>query len=84
MTQKSFSFVPHLILLLRLSVGIIVSVVLTAQFGLFLELPFVFYFPAPLFAVVLILSIILAVVGAFIPANQFARKSISNVLRGQE
>jgi ABC-type lipoprotein release transport system permease subunit len=63
-------------------VGIVVAIVLTLQFNLFLELPFVFYFPLPLFLVVFFLSIILSVLGAFIPANQFARKTISNVIRG--
>ena len=63
-------------------VGILVSIVLTLQFGLFLELPFVLYFPVALFLIVFVLSVLLSVLGAFIPANQFARKTISNVIRG--
>lgn len=64
-------------------VGIVVSVVLTLQFNLFLELPFQLYFPTALFVVVLILSLVLSAVGSYIPASQYARKSVANVLRGQ-
>jgi ABC-type antimicrobial peptide transport system permease subunit len=63
-------------------VGVLVSVVLTLQYNLFLELPFVFFFPVVLFVIVLILSLILSVVGAYVPANQFAKRTISNVIKG--
>ena len=63
-------------------VGILVSVVLTLQFGLFLELPFVLYFPWVLFLIVLILSLALAVIGAYVPAEQYAKRTISTVIRG--
>ncbi len=63
-------------------VGVLVSVVLTLQFNLFLELPFVFFFPVTLFLIVLFLSMLLSVVGAYVPANQFAQRTISNVIKG--
>lgn len=63
-------------------VGVLVSVVLTLQFNLFLELPFVLYFPWILFLIYLILSLALAVLGAYVPAQQFAKRTISTVIRG--
>ncbi len=63
-------------------VGVLVSVTLSLQYGLFLELPFVFYFPVPLFVVVLVVSFGVAVLGAWLPAGSFAKLDIAGVIRG--
>ncbi len=63
-------------------VGLLVSITLTLQFNLFLELPFVLLFPLSLFLIVLFLSFAVAVIGAYLPAKQFSDRDIATVLRG--
>jgi len=65
------------------SVGIIISISLTVQFNLFTELPFWFQFPYWLFIGVIAMSIIIAVLGSYFPANTLQAKPISAVLKGQ-
>lgn len=64
------------------AVGILVSVILQLQYNLFLELPFVMLFPWPLWLVVFLLSLVVAFLGAWIPAQDYCRKEISSVIRG--
>jgi hypothetical protein len=63
-------------------VGLLVSITLTLQFNLFLELPFVLLFPTGLFLVVFFISLLVAVVGAYLPSKQFCEKDIASVIRG--
>lgn len=63
------------------SIGILIAVTLTLQFNLFVELPFRMSFPGDLFAIVICLSLFVAVLGSALPAIYFRKKSIANVLR---
>lgn len=67
--------------LLGTGVGLLISITLILQFNLFTEMPFVMSFPTTMFLSMISLSIVVAVLGAGVPAYQFSRKTISDVLR---
>eukprot|EP01091_Cochliopodium_minus_P014119 TRINITY_DN4729_c1_g3_i1.p1 TRINITY_DN4729_c1_g3~~TRINITY_DN4729_c1_g3_i1.p1 ORF type:complete len:1147 (+),score=296.15 TRINITY_DN4729_c1_g3_i1:490-3441(+) len=62
--------------------GIVTSVTLQLQFNLFTELPFSYDFPYFLYFSVVIVSILVAVIGAYIPTNELQKGEIAIVLRG--
>eukprot|EP01105_Mastigella_eilhardi_P014560 TRINITY_DN3312_c0_g1_i1.p1 TRINITY_DN3312_c0_g1~~TRINITY_DN3312_c0_g1_i1.p1 ORF type:complete len:1294 (-),score=364.22 TRINITY_DN3312_c0_g1_i1:27-3428(-) len=63
--------------------GIVVAVLLTAQFDLFTQLPFQFDFPIVLFAAALVMSFVVAVLGSLLPATAIRIKKIGAVLKGR-
>jgi ABC-type antimicrobial peptide transport system permease subunit len=67
--------------LLGTLVGLLISVSLTLQFNVFTELPFRLSFPVGQFVGCLSMSIVVAIVGSRLPAQNFARKTISDILR---
>jgi len=69
-------------IVLGTALGIFTAVVLTLQILLFSELPFYFNFPTELFVMVVILSLVVAVLGSYLPANEFRKKEIAIALRG--
>jgi hypothetical protein len=69
--------------LMGTTIGLLIAVSLTLQFNLFTELPFKIDFPHLLFWVMLTMATTVAVVGSWLPAHGFMKKSISNVLRRQ-
>jgi len=69
-------------LVLGTTLGLVTAVVLTLQINLFTELPFEFNFPSELFALVIILSLVIAVLGSYYPAKEFQKKEIAIALRG--
>jgi ABC-type antimicrobial peptide transport system permease subunit len=64
-------------------IGILIASSLTAQFNLFLEMPFHLTFPHMLFWALFILSLLVSIVGSVLPARSFLNSTISSVLRGQ-
>jgi ABC-type antimicrobial peptide transport system permease subunit len=68
-------------LVLGTAVGVIISITLTLQFNLFTEMPFKMQFPADLFSIMFVLSLITAVVASALPAYQFNQKTITDILR---
>lgn len=67
--------------LLGTCVGLLLSVTLILQFDLFTEMPFIMSFPTTMFCSMISLSLVVAVLGSGVPAYQFSRKTISDVLR---
>ncbi len=63
-------------------IGIVIAATLTAQFNLFLEMPFQFNFPYPIFFSMMGMSLIVAVVGSYLPARALKRQQIASVLKG--
>jgi len=63
-------------------IGLVVAIMMTGQFGMFTQLPFVFVFPSQLFFPILAMCIVIAFVGSFVPALVIRRKPISSVLKG--
>jgi len=70
-------------ILLGTTIGLLVAISLTLQFNLFVEMPFRIDFPYSLFFSMISMAFIIAVVGSYIPARGFMKKSISNVIRRQ-
>lgn len=68
--------------LLGFFVGEIVSLTLTLQTTLFIELPFKFYFPTLLFSFISLSSIAVAVIGSYIPAKTLLKRRIASALKG--
>jgi len=62
-------------------IGNFVSATLTAEANLFSELPFTFQFPWVLFAIVVFSSLVVAVLGSYIPASVLLRKRIAAALK---
>jgi ABC-type antimicrobial peptide transport system permease subunit len=62
-------------------VGILVATTLTLQFNLFTELPFVFDFPYALFFSVIAMSLVVAVLGSFIPSQALRQKPVAIALK---
>jgi len=62
-------------------IGMLVSITLTLQFNLFTELAFTFDFPYALFFSVLGMSLIVAVLGSYIPAYELKKKDIAIALK---
>lgn len=65
-------------------IGVVIALTLTAQFNLFLEMPFQFNFPYILFITVGVMAVIVAIVGSWLPARSLRKKEIAFVLRGLE
>lgn len=65
-------------------IGIITAGTLIMQFNLFIEMPFEFKFPWDLVLTMGGLAIILAIVGAYLPARVLKKQEIAQVLRGLE
>jgi ABC-type antimicrobial peptide transport system permease subunit len=70
-------------ILLGSSVGILVSITLTLQFNLFTEFPFKFAFPYTLFFVVLAMSLLVAVLGSYLPARLLGKRNIAVALKNK-
>jgi ABC-type antimicrobial peptide transport system permease subunit len=69
-------------ILLGSTIGIFIAVTLTLQFNLFTEMPFQFAFPWILFSTVLVMSLLVAVLGSYIPARTLKEKHIAQALKG--
>jgi len=69
--------------LLGTAIGITIAASLTAQMNLFTEMPFKMMFPHFLFWTMLVLALVVSTLGSYLPAKQFLKVSISNVLRQQ-
>ncbi|EFC47009.1 FtsX domain-containing protein [Naegleria gruberi] len=65
-------------------IGCVIALTLTAQFNLFLEMPFQFDFPYYLFFSILIMALICAILGSYLPARNLRKKEIALVIRGAE
>jgi ABC-type antimicrobial peptide transport system permease subunit len=63
-------------------IGVVIALTLTLQFNLFLEMPFTFDFPYYLYATLIIMSVIVAFVGSYVPAKSLKEKEIALVLKG--
>nr|CAG4716010.1 unnamed protein product [Naegleria fowleri] len=63
-------------------IGCVIALTLTAQFNLFLEMPFQFDFPYYLFISMLVMALLCAIFGSYIPARNLRKKEIALVLRG--
>lgn len=61
--------------------GIFTAIVLTLQFNLFSQMPFLFYFPTGLYFFVVILSLVVAVAGSYLPSNKLLKKEIALIMR---
>ena len=68
--------------LLGTIIGFLIGLTLTAQFDLFLALPLKIYFPYTLFFSVLIMSVIVAVVGSWLPVRALRNIQIAQVIKG--
>lgn len=69
-------------LILGTLIGIILAITLTLQFNVFLEAPFTFAFPTPLFLAMLIMSILSALLGSWLPCRHLSKIEIASVIRG--
>ena len=69
-------------IVLGTALGIFTAIILTLQIDLFSELPFTFNFPTTLFFPVVVFSLIVAVVGSYLPTEEFRKKEIAIALRG--
>ncbi|ORX82075.1 hypothetical protein BCR32DRAFT_292904 [Anaeromyces robustus] len=65
------------------SIGLISAVIITMQFNLFMQLPFTLSFPFFMFFELVILSLIVAIFGSYIPGKQYAEKPINEVIKGK-
>jgi len=63
-------------------IGVTIALTLTAQFNLFLEMPFQFDFPYILFFSLIVMALVVAIFGSWIPARILRKKEIAIVLRG--
>jgi len=64
------------------TIGLLIAITLQLQFNLFTEMPFQFIFPYTLFFTVVGMSIIVAVLGSYLPAKELTRKAIAQALKG--
>ena len=62
--------------------GVMVALVLSIQFNLFVELPLSFEFPFLMFFTMLVLAVLTAVFGSYIPVKNIEKHKISSILRG--
>mmetsp|Transcript_10929 Transcript_10929/g.40739 ORF Transcript_10929/g.40739 Transcript_10929/m.40739 type:complete len:1124 (-) Transcript_10929:289-3660(-) len=63
-------------------IGVVIACTLSAQYNLFVEMPFRFDFPWLIFFVLFFLAILVAIVGSYIPAHKLRKREIAFVLRG--
>eukprot|EP00698_Gefionella_okellyi_P021274 TRINITY_DN6854_c0_g1_i1.p1 TRINITY_DN6854_c0_g1~~TRINITY_DN6854_c0_g1_i1.p1 ORF type:complete len:1082 (+),score=291.51 TRINITY_DN6854_c0_g1_i1:95-3340(+) len=68
--------------ILGAAIGMCISITLTLQFNLFTESPFQFAFPTALFVAVVVMSIAVALIGSYIPAQAVTKREIALVIRG--
>jgi len=64
-------------------IGDLVSVTLTLQSCLWSELPFTFEFPTILFAGVVTMSVVVAILGSYLPARVLQNKKIASALKNK-
>ena len=64
------------------TVGILVAITLTLQFNIFIELPFRFVFPYLSFFLMVGGAIIIAFLGAYLPARRISQVHIASILKG--
>lgn len=69
-------------LLLGIVVGLTIALTLTAQFYLFIELPFKLAFPAMLFVSMIIMSLGTTFFAVWIPVKDVNKKKIASILKG--
>lgn len=62
-------------------IGIGLAVVLTVQITLFSEMPFTYFFPTTLFVISIGLSLITAIFGSILAADDMRKKDIATVIR---
>eukprot|EP01104_Vermistella_antarctica_P011774 TRINITY_DN3326_c1_g2_i1.p1 TRINITY_DN3326_c1_g2~~TRINITY_DN3326_c1_g2_i1.p1 ORF type:complete len:1301 (+),score=387.68 TRINITY_DN3326_c1_g2_i1:217-4119(+) len=62
-------------------IGLFIATTLQAQMNLFTEMPFQMNFPTSLISFVLITSLLVALVGSYLPASELRRKEIAIALR---
>ena len=63
------------------SIGLVVASVLTLQQNVFTEMPFRLVFPGWLFTSIILLSLFVAALGAYIPVKSVLSWSIARVLK---
>lgn len=66
---------------LGFTIGSLVAITLTLQADLFSELAFHMAFPTVLFISIVIMSVVVALLGSYIPANQLRKKPIAQALK---
>ena len=71
-------------LIVHPSAGLLVSISLTLQFNLFIEMPFVLEFPLPLFLFTFVMSVVVAIVSSLLPARRLVMLEIAHVLQGKQ
>lgn len=69
-------------LLLGIVVGLTIAVTLTAQFYLFIELPFKLAFPTMLFVSMIVMSLGTTFFAVWIPVKDVNKKMIASILKG--
>mmetsp|Transcript_3667 Transcript_3667/g.2738 ORF Transcript_3667/g.2738 Transcript_3667/m.2738 type:complete len:247 (+) Transcript_3667:1190-1930(+) len=69
-------------ILLGLTVGLIVAIALTAQFYLFIELPFSLTFPTWLFLMMVVIVIVTTFLAVYLPVADLGKKRIAVILKG--
>ena len=62
-------------------IGIGLALILTVQITLFSEMPLTYYFPVPLFVVSISLSLLTAIFGSILAANDMRKRDIASVIR---
>jgi len=68
--------------ILATAIGLMVSLTLTLQYTLFNDMTFTFYFPTAMFVFLFTLSVIVSLLGSYLPASQLAKKQIASTIRG--
>jgi len=68
--------------ILGLIIGLIVAIALTAQFYLFIELPFKLTFPTGLFILMVVIVLVTTFLAVFIPVTDLGKKNIAVILKG--
>ncbi|RKP17956.1 hypothetical protein ROZALSC1DRAFT_30291 [Rozella allomycis CSF55] len=63
-------------------IGCVTAVALTLQFNLFTEMPFAFYMNVPLFVVLILFSLVVSCLGAYLPAAEIKDKPVAFVIKG--
>lgn len=69
-------------LFLGIIVGLTISLTMTAQFYLFIELPFKLAFPTILFVSMIVMSLVTTFFAVWIPVKDINKKRIATVLKG--
>ncbi|ORX53870.1 hypothetical protein BCR36DRAFT_348918 [Piromyces finnis] len=64
-------------------IGVCSATILTMQFNLFMQLPFTLSFPFYMFFEMVFLSLIVAIIGSYVPGKHYAEKPINIVIKGK-